>query len=104
MDYLLPRIGAVLAGRRTYRPDKLAETKAYGGRWTGPQFVLMHDTPETAAPGFTFVSGDIKAAVAMAKAAAGDKYVAILGASTPGSALTLASSMRCSCTSRPCAG
>ncbi len=84
VDDLLPRIGAVLAGRRTYRPDKLAETKAYGGRWTGPQFVLTHDTPETAAPGFTFVGGDIKdaLALAMAKATAGDKYVAILSAST----------------------
>ncbi|HEX9537200.1 MAG TPA: dihydrofolate reductase family protein [Streptosporangiaceae bacterium] len=82
VDELLPRIGAVLAGRRTYRPDKLEETKVYGGRWAGPQFVLTHDAPETAAPGFTFVGGDIKDAVVTAKAAAGDKYVAILGAST----------------------
>jgi dihydrofolate reductase len=45
-------------------------------------FVLTHDAPEHAAAGFTFVSGDIKQAVAAAKAAAGDNYVAILGATT----------------------
>lgn len=39
----------------------------YGGAWTGPMFV-------------PFLSGDIKDAVATAKAAAGDKYVCILGA------------------------
>jgi dihydrofolate reductase len=45
-------------------------------------FVLTHDAPETAAAGFTFISGDIEKAVAAAKAAAGDKYVVILGATT----------------------
>jgi dihydrofolate reductase len=44
-------------------------------------FVLTHNAPETAAPGFTFVS-DIRQAVAEAKAAAGDKYVVVLGATT----------------------
>lgn len=80
VDEVLPRIGAVLAGRRTYQPDRLEETKVYGGAWSGPQFVLTHDAPETAAPGFTFVSGDITTAVVTAQAAAGDKYVVILGA------------------------
>jgi RibD C-terminal domain len=45
-------------------------------------FVLTHDASETAAAGFTFVSGDIEEAVAAAKAAAGDKYVVVFGAST----------------------
>ena len=48
----------------------------------GPMFVLTHDAPETAAAGFTFVSGDIEEAVATAKGAAGDRYVVILGANT----------------------
>jgi dihydrofolate reductase len=45
-------------------------------------FVLTHDAPEHAAAGFTFVSGSIEDAVATAKAAAGDKYLVVFGAST----------------------
>jgi dihydrofolate reductase len=45
-------------------------------------FVLTHDAPGNAAAGFTFVSGDIAKAVATAKAAAGDKYVVVFGATT----------------------
>jgi len=44
--------------------------------------VYTRDDSATAAPGFTFISGDIAAAVATAKDAAGGKYVAILGPST----------------------
>jgi dihydrofolate reductase len=51
------------------------------GGWTGPQFVLTHHTPDTAVPGVTFVN-DLETGVAAAKAAAGDKYVNVLGAST----------------------
>ena len=42
---------------------------------------MTHAATDTAAPGFTFVSGDIGAVVRSVKAAAGDKYVVILGAS-----------------------
>ena len=45
-------------------------------------FVLTHSAAETAAPGFTFVGHDFETAVETVKAAAGEKYVAILGAST----------------------
>lgn len=79
---LLPQIGAAFMGHRTYQGARTEEAKVYGGAWTGPQFVYTRDAPETAAPGFTFVSGDASAAVAAAKAAAGEKYVVILGAST----------------------
>ena len=81
-DEVLAQIGALLIGNRTYQLAKTQEGKPYGGAWTGPMFVLTHDAPEHAAAGFTFVSGDIKQAVATAKAAAGDKYVVILGATT----------------------
>jgi hypothetical protein len=41
--------GAMLAGRRTYEVGKrdAGETsgETYGGAWTGPQFVLTHQTP-----------------------------------------------------------
>jgi len=82
VDGLLSQIGAVLMGARTYMAAKTEAGKVYGGAWRGPQFVLTHTPPETAAPGFTFVSGDIGAALRHAKAAAGEKYVVILGAST----------------------
>jgi dihydrofolate reductase len=81
-DELLARIGALLVGGRTYQLARTPEGRPYGGAWTGPMFVLTHDAPETAAAGFTFVSGDIGGAVAAAKAAAGDKYVVVLGAHT----------------------
>ena len=55
------------------------EGKAFGGGWSGPQFVLTHHAPDVAVPGVTFV-GDLDSAVAAAKAAAGDKYVNVLGA------------------------
>jgi dihydrofolate reductase len=41
--------------------------------------VLTHHAPDTPVPGVTFVS-DLDGGVAAAKAAAGDKYVSILGA------------------------
>ena len=82
VDELLPRIGAVLAGRRTYnvgpgqtRPEF---QRPYGGAFTGPVFVLTHHPPKD--PSVTFLSGDIKTAVETAAKAAGDKYLVILGA------------------------
>jgi dihydrofolate reductase len=81
-DEVLAQIGALLIGNRTYQLAKTEEGRPYGGAWTGPMFVLTHDAPENAAAGFTFVSGDINKAVATAKAAAGDKYVVVLGATT----------------------
>jgi dihydrofolate reductase len=43
--------------------------------------VLTRDAPQDAAPGFTFAA-DLPRALAEAKAAAGDRYVAVLGATT----------------------
>jgi len=44
--------GAILAGRGTYevgQRDTGKETgEAYGGAWTGPQFVLTHNPPQHA--------------------------------------------------------
>jgi dihydrofolate reductase len=82
VEEVIEEIGAVLIGNRTYQLAKTEKGKAYGGAWTGPQFVLTHDAPDTAAAGFTFVSGDIRDAVAKAQAAAGDRYVVIFGADT----------------------
>ena len=86
VDALIGEIGALLVGNRTFRGDDphrgtAREGKPFGGGWTGPQFVLTHHARDTPVPGVTFV-GDLDSGVAAAKAAAGDKYVNILGAST----------------------
>jgi dihydrofolate reductase len=85
VDEVIGKIGARLVGNRTFRGDDphkgtAKEGKPFGAGWTGPQFVLTHNIPDTAVPGVTFV-GDLDSGVASAKAAAGDKYVNILGAS-----------------------
>jgi dihydrofolate reductase len=86
VDELVGKIGALLVGNRTFRGDDpykgtTKEGKPFGGGWTGPQFVLTHHVPDTPVPGVTFV-GDLDSAVLAAKAAAGDKYVNVLGANT----------------------
>jgi dihydrofolate reductase len=85
MDGLVHRIGALLVGRRTFEgddPNKGTEHEgAFGGAWDGPTFVLTHRVPADPAPGVTFMD-DLASAVAAAKAAAGDRYVSILGAET----------------------
>lgn len=85
VDDLTGEIGALLIGNRTFRGDdpyegRPEEGKPFGGAWSGPQFVLTHHPPETPVSGVTFV-GDLASGLAAAKAAAGAKYVNILGAS-----------------------
>jgi dihydrofolate reductase len=84
--------GAILAGRRTYevgrRDAGQASGEVYGGAWSGPQFVLTHQPPENPpVPAVTFLSGDIEAAVATARKAAGGKNLEIFGADVAGQAL-----------------
>jgi dihydrofolate reductase len=86
VDDLIGQIGALLVGNRTFGGDDPyrgtpQEGEPFGGGWSGPQFVLTHHAPEAPVPGVTFV-GDLAEAVAQAQAAAGDRYVNILGAST----------------------
>ncbi len=84
LDDHVDDIGALLVGNRTFGGDDpnagTDREGAYEGAWTGPQFVLTHHPPAAAVPGVTFVT-DLDHAVAAARAAAGDKYVSILGAS-----------------------
>jgi dihydrofolate reductase len=79
----IANFGAILTGRNSYdvgRRSERAETSgAYGGRWQGPEFVLTHDPPDDD-PSTTFLSGDIAAAVARAREAAGGRSVLVLGA------------------------
>jgi dihydrofolate reductase len=84
VDAFIGKIGALLVGRRTFGgddpyKDTENEGKAFGGAWSGPQFVLTHRAPAAPVPDVTFV-GDLASGLAAAKVAAGDKYVNILGA------------------------
>jgi dihydrofolate reductase len=84
VDEIMSKVGALLVGSRTFRGDDTYkntphEGEPYGGGWSGPHFVLTHHVPDAPVPGVTFV-GDLESGIAAAKAAAGDKYVAVLGA------------------------
>ncbi|WP_301176206.1 dihydrofolate reductase family protein [Actinomadura geliboluensis] len=82
-ERLLQQIGALLVGNRTFGgddPNKGTDKEgAFGGRYEGPVVVLTHRPPAEPVPGVTF-AGDLGTAVAEAKAAAGDRYVNVLGA------------------------
>jgi dihydrofolate reductase len=85
VDELIPKTGAILAGNRTFGGDdpykgQPGEGEAFGGGWDGPQFVLTHRPPKEPVAGVKFV-GDIASALTEAGAAAGEKYVNVLGAS-----------------------
>jgi dihydrofolate reductase len=85
LDGLIPNVGAILAGNRTFGGDDPyrdtpGEGEAFGGGWSGPQFVLTHHPAADPAPGVTFVD-NLPDALALAREAAGDKYVNVLGAS-----------------------
>jgi dihydrofolate reductase len=85
VDQIVDEIGALFVGNRSFRGDDPykgtdQEGEAFGGGWSGPQFVLTHHIPDTSVRGVTFV-GDLASGIAAAKAAAGDKYVNIIGAS-----------------------
>jgi dihydrofolate reductase len=81
--------GAMLIGRGTYEAARrMPDTgKDYGGGWSGPVFVLTHNPPEPPDPASTFLTGDIGAAVATARSAAGGKNLEILGADVAGQCL-----------------
>ena len=74
--------GAVLMGRHAY---DMARGDFTGYEFQVPIFVLTHHVPVKAAKGenarlkFTFVADGIEIAVSEAKAAAGDKDVAVIG-------------------------
>jgi dihydrofolate reductase len=85
VEELIPRIGALLVGNRTFRgddPHRGTERagKPFGGGWDGPQVILTHHAPADPVAGITFAT-DLTSAVEQARAAAGDRYVNILGAS-----------------------
>ncbi|GLW91102.1 dihydrofolate reductase family protein [Actinokineospora globicatena] len=91
-EALAATIGAILVGNRTYGgddPNRGTDAEgAFGGTWSGPQFVLTHNPPTTPVPDTTFTD-DLPGAITAAREAAGDKYVNVLGADTAAQCLAL---------------
>ena len=76
--------GAVVTGRRTY--DISNAWEGNGPLPTLPLFIVTHNAPDVVPKGestYTFVTDGIESAMAQAKAAAGEKYVSLMGASIP---------------------
>jgi dihydrofolate reductase len=80
-------VGAIVAGRRTY-DISVGWWGADGpaGPARVPVFVVTHAEPEEAPEGgvYAFVTGGIESALEEAKAAAGDKDVAVMGGAETG--------------------
>jgi dihydrofolate reductase len=91
-DELVRTTGSVLVGRNCYdagnRSERTETSGLFGGRWTGPEFVLTHRPPEGEVdPTTTFLSGDIRDCVERAQRAADPKNVHVLGANVVGQCL-----------------
>jgi dihydrofolate reductase len=86
---IMAATGAMLVGRGTYEVGRrlAGEPGHEPGYDGGPEFVLTHKPPDPPDPEVTFLSGDIGAAVATARRAAGGKNLEILGADVAGQCL-----------------
>jgi len=76
--------GSVVLGKRTFESTVRQNQLPYGGTVKVPQFVVTHEARDAVTIGgltFTFVTEGVECAVEMAKTAAGDKNVSLLGAS-----------------------
>jgi dihydrofolate reductase len=84
VEEVIARTGAVLGGRRVYDVGRRLQQpgeRGLFGRWRGPHFILTHTPPtDETEPFFTFLSGDIRDAVATALTAADGHDVLLLGA------------------------
>src|SRR5215216_6786839 len=82
LDELIRSTGAVVMGRRAY---DMAEGDFTGYEFQAPIFVITHEAPDKVAKGenerltFTFVTDGIERAVEMARAAAGERDVTLVG-------------------------
>ncbi|WP_280258799.1 dihydrofolate reductase family protein [Nocardia wallacei] len=84
-DDLAGRIGAIVAGRRTY-----VDSDGFSGgspHPTAPLFVLAHERPAAASARQTVVTTGIEDAVAAAREAAGDGHVGLMGGAVATAAL-----------------
>jgi dihydrofolate reductase len=79
-------LGAVIAGRRTYELSlPFWGPGGPSGDARAPVFVLSHGTPDAVPDGgvYTFVNG-VESALDQARAAAGDRYVVVMGGAETG--------------------
>src|SRR5438309_11503843 len=81
---VLSSTGALLVGRRTQDVEDRLRPGFYGGAFRGPFYVLRHDPPPDP-PVVKGVTGrlldvDMEEAVAIAREAAGDRDIVVLGA------------------------
>jgi dihydrofolate reductase len=86
MDTLIEETGAVLMGRRTFEMAEDPDWYVGNYEFQVPIFVVTHHPPpvppkQDAHLTFTFVTDGIHAAIAQARTAAGDRAVAVIGAS-----------------------
>lgn len=78
VDDIIASTGAILSGRGTYDVGQAGQreetSSAFGGRWSGPEFILTHRPPsDPPGPGLRFLSGQITDAVATALGAAKER-------------------------------
>ncbi len=88
---VMGEVGAVVIGNRGFREGTMNEDALPYGGLPVPQFVVTHEAREPLTLGgltFTFVTGGIERAVSLAREAAGEKKVALLGASIDQQCLT----------------
>ena len=87
LEDAIENLGAVITGRETY-DTSVAWWGADGpsGAARRPVFVVTHEAPSAAPEGgvYTFVTDGIESALQQAKAAAGDKYVTVMGGASIG--------------------
>jgi dihydrofolate reductase len=80
---VMGRTGAIVAGRGSHRVGERSEraetSAAYGGAWSGAEFVLTHDDLDLP-DGVTRLDGDIRDVVATAREAARGRDVELFGA------------------------
>ena len=84
VDTVVASTGALLVGRRTQDVEDRLQPGFYGGAFRGPFFVLRHDPPPeppvVKGVAGRFLDVDIEEAVTIAKEAADEKDVVVLGA------------------------
>jgi dihydrofolate reductase len=82
---VMEEIGAVVVGNRGFKEGTMNESRLpYGGMVKVPHFVVTHEAREPVTIGdltFTFLTEGIERAIEVARHAAGEKKISLIGAS-----------------------
>jgi dihydrofolate reductase len=84
LDAGIDELGAVVAGRNTF---EASERWGGSGPFGAPTFIVTHSPPTENRGDFTYVTEGVEAAIELARAAAGDKDVSVMGAIVPQQAI-----------------